>query len=171
LENYELIRAHRKTISIKVTREGRVVVRAPVRMPVADIKKFVSSNRDWIEKNVIRQQEWIRQHPEPDDNKREELILRAKTELPSKVAFYAEKMGLYPTGVKITSARSRFGSCSGRNSICFSWRLMEYPEEAIDYVVVHELAHIAEKNHGPAFWSLVGKYMPDYIERRMLLKK
>ncbi len=171
MENYELIRARRKTISIKVTREGRVVVRAPVRMPVAEIKKFVSSNRGWIEKNVIRQQEWIRRHPEPDAEKREELILRAKTELPSKVAAYAEKMGLHPTGVKITSARSRFGSCSGKNSICFSWRLMEYPDEAIDYVVVHELAHIAEKNHGPAFWSLVGKYMPDYLERRMLLKK
>ena len=48
---------------------------------------------------------------------------------------------------------------------------MEYPEEAVDYVVVHELAHIVHKNHGPDFWALVGRYMPDYKRRRALLRK
>ncbi len=169
--DYELFRARRKTISIKVTRDRRVVVRAPVRMPKADIEKFVISNKDWIEKSIARRLEWQKRHPEPDDERKKELIRRAKTELPLKVERYAKLMGLYPAGIKITSARTRFGSCSGKNSICFSWRLMEYPEEAIDYVVVHELAHIAEKNHGPSFWKLVGKYMPDYPERRALLKE
>ena len=73
--------------------------------------------------------------------------------------------------VTITGAEKRFGSCSARNSICFSWRLMQYPDEAVDYVVVHELAHIQEKNHGRAFYALVGRYMPDWRERRALLKE
>ena len=80
-------------------------------------------------------------------------------------------MGVQPTGVRITSARTRFGSCSGKDSLCFSWRLMQYPEDAVDYVVVHELAHIVHKNHGPYFWALVGQYMPDYKRRRALLRK
>ena len=60
--------------------------------------------------------------------------------LPPKIEHYAALMGVHPTRVTITGARTRFGSCSGRNAISFSWRLMQYPEEAIDYVVVHELA-------------------------------
>lgn len=80
-------------------------------------------------------------------------------------------MNLYPTGLKITSARTRFGSCSGQNSICFSWRLMDYPELAIDYVVVHELAHIVHKNHGSQFWALVERYLPDYRARRAMLRE
>ena len=79
-------------------------------------------------------------------------------------------MGLEPTGVKITSAKKRFGSCSAKNSICYSWRLMLYSKEAIDYVVVHELAHIAHKNHGPQFYALIEKYLPDYKEREKLLR-
>ena len=109
-------------------------------------------------------------HPEPDEAGQAELIRRAKIELPPKVQYYAKLMNLYPTGLKITSARTRFGSCSGKNSICFSWRLMDYPESAIDYVVVHELAHIAHKNHGPQFWALVERYLPDYRARRAMLR-
>ena len=77
---------------------------------------------------------------------------------------------MYPTGITITSARTRFGSCSGKNRLSFSWRLMQYPDEAIDYVVVHELAHIAHKNHGPDFHSCVAAVLPDHRERRALLR-
>ena len=80
-------------------------------------------------------------------------------------------MGLTPTGIRITSARTRFGSCSGKNSICFSWRLMLYPPEAIDYVVVHELAHIRHHDHSPAFYALVERYMSDWRDRMKLLKE
>jgi predicted metal-dependent hydrolase len=73
--------------------------------------------------------------------------------------------------VKITAARKRFGSCSGRNGLCFSLYLMQYPPEAIDYVVVHELAHITHKNHSPAFHSLIARYLPDHKARRAMLKK
>ena len=90
--------------------------------------------------------------------------------IPGRVEHFAARMGVRPTGVKITSAKSRFGSCSGKNSLCFSWRLMAYPPEAVDYVVVHELAHITVKNHSRAFYRLVEQYLPDWRERRELLK-
>ena len=86
------------------------------------------------------------------------------------VARYSAEMQLYPTGITITGARKRFGSCSGKNRICFSWRLMQYPEEAIDYVVVHELAHIRHKDHSRAFYDCVAQVMPDWRERRALLR-
>ena len=74
------------------------------------------------------------------------------------------------TGVKITTARKRYGSCSGKNSLCFSCFLMLCPEEAIDLVVVHELCHIQVKNHGPDFYALLEQVLPDWRERKKLLR-
>lgn len=80
-------------------------------------------------------------------------------------------MGLYPMGVRITAARHRFGSCSADNRLCFSLLLMQYPPEAIDYVVVHELAHIRHKHHQAAFYNLVAIVLPDWKSCRKLLKE
>ena len=73
--------------------------------------------------------------------------------------------------MKITGAEHRFGSCSGKDSLCFSYRLADYPPEAVEYVVVHELAHIREKNHGPRFYALVEGALPDYKAREKLLRQ
>lgn len=78
-------------------------------------------------------------------------------------------MGVLPASVRVTAARTRFGSCSAKNGLCFSLYLMQYPPEAVDYVVVHELSHILHKNHGPAFWACVAAVLPDYAARRALL--
>ena len=99
-----------------------------------------------------------------------ELRKLAKKILKVKVAYYAEIMGLKYGRITITGAKTRFGSCSSKGNIAFSYRLMLYPEEAIDYVVVHELAHLLEMNHSPAFYKIVESVMPDYKERRKLLK-
>jgi predicted metal-dependent hydrolase len=107
---------------------------------------------------------------EPTKQEIESLRRRAKEILPKKVEYYSKLTGLSCTGVKITSAKTRFGSCNGKNSICFSYHLMRYPEEAIDYVVLHELAHTKHHDHSWRFWLLVGLYMPDYKQRRALLK-
>ncbi|MBP6981645.1 M48 family metallopeptidase, partial [Candidatus Gracilibacteria bacterium] len=67
--------------------------------------------------------------------------------------------------IKITVSERRWGSCSGNNRLCFSYRLREYMEnhpEFIDAVIIHELAHLEEKNHGASFWSLVYSWMPEY---------
>ena len=83
---------------------------------------------------------------------------------------YAYRMGVWPTRVTVTSARTRFGSCSPKNALSFSWRLMDYPEEAIDYVVVHELAHIRFHDHSPAFYAFISSVMPDHKRRREMLR-
>lgn len=169
--DYEIIHSSRRTLALEITREGRVIIRAPRRCPQSQIDRFLLLREDWIKTHLELQQARLSAHPEPDDAKKAELIARARAELPEKAAKYAEIMGLYPTGITITSARTRFGSCSPKNRICFSWRLMEFPEEAIDYVVVHELAHIAEKSHGKGFYALIEAVLPDWKARRALLKE
>lgn len=168
--NYELVRSRRKTMALVVTEDCRVVVRAPMRVSGKQAEAFVAAHADWVEKQLARQQARREAHPEPDAEEREALIRRAGEVLPELVARYSAQMGLYPAGVRITGARSRFGSCSGKNRICFSWRLMQYPEAAVEYVVVHELAHIRHKNHGEAFYQCVEEILPDWRERRKLLK-
>ena len=76
-----------------------------------------------------------------------------------------------PTGITVTGAQTRFGSCSPKNRLCFSFRLMDYPMAAIEYVVVHELAHIRHKNHGPDFYKEIAAVLPDWQARRQLLKR
>lgn len=142
------------------------MVRAPLFLPRREINRFVESRAEWINEHLkVRSA-----RPEPNEDEIKALIKSAKAELPAKTAHFAEIMRLYPTGIKITSAKTRFGSCSGKNGICYSWRLMQYPAAAVDYVVVHEIAHIAHKNHGKAFYSLIESVLPDYKERRRLLK-
>ncbi|MCL2408123.1 MAG: M48 family metallopeptidase [Oscillospiraceae bacterium] len=94
----------------------------------------------------------------------------AKSLLTHKTAVFAEQMGVTPLAVKINGAKTHWGSCSGKNSINFSWRLIMADEAVIDYVVVHELAHIREHNHSPRFWAIVQDMLPDYKSRKQRLK-
>ncbi len=96
--------------------------------------------------------------------------LVAKQVLTAKTLEYASKMGLTPTNIKISSAKTRWGSCSGKKSINYSWRLVMAEENVIDYVVVHELAHIKEMNHSARFWAIVKGVLPDYKDRQLRLK-
>ena len=171
MTDYTLIRAKRRTMSLQLDRDGRAVVRAPYGVKKEFIDRFVAEHEGWLARAREKQQNRRLAHPEPTDEERKALIARAKEYLPMRVDYWSGIMGLPPTGLKITSARTRFGSCSGKNSLCFSWRLMQYPPEAIDYVVVHELAHIRHHDHSPAFYALIERYMPDWRERMKLLKE
>ncbi len=171
MTDYTLIRAKRHTMSLQLDRDGRAVVRAPYGVKKEFIDRFVAEHEGWLARAREKQQNRRLAHPEPTDEERKALIARAKEYLPMRVDYWSGIMGLTPTGLKITSARTRFGSCSGKNSLCFSWRLMQYPPEAIDYVVVHELAHIRHHDHSPAFYALIERYMPDWRERMKLLKE
>ena len=170
IHNYELIRSDRKTLGLQV-KDGRVIVRAQRRATVQQIERFVREHEAWIENALSRQAAKKAAHPEPTAAERAEYIRLAKEMLPRRTAFWSERMGLTPTQIRITSAQRRFGSCSSQGHICYSWRLMQYPPEAIDYVIVHELAHLKHMNHSPAFYALVAKYLPDHKARRALLKK
>ena len=171
MREYSLIRSKRRTLSLEITRDLTVLVRAPLRCSRGEIDRFVQQHEDWIVTQLEKQKTRVQAHPEPTEEQRKELIERAKRDLPPKVAHYAAQMGVEPAGISITSARTRFGSCSGKNRLSFTWRLMEYPDEAIDSVVVHELAHIVHKNHGREFYALVESVLPDYKQRKKLLER
>ncbi len=96
--------------------------------------------------------------------------LLAKRELNKKVIQFSKQLNLLPSTVKINSSRTRWGSCSSKGSINFSWRLMLADDALIDYVVVHELAHLKELNHSKKFWAIVESVLPDYKERKKGLK-
>ncbi len=85
------------------------------------------------------------------------------------MAQWAPLLGVQPRGVTITSAMGRWGSCSGKGRLCFPYRLATQPRAAVEYVVVHELCHLRELNHGSAFWALVQGCLPDWRQRRGLL--
>ena len=84
---------------------------------------------------------------------------------------YGDTMEISPRRERISSARYRWGGCSSKDVLSFSWRLVMAPMGVVDYVVVHELAHVREKNHSPRFWRLVETTLPDYSARRDWLKK
>ena len=96
---------------------------------------------------------------------------RAKEVLNARVAEYECLTGFKSTGVRITFAKSRWGSCNAKNSLNFSARLVMAPVDVIDSVVVHELCHTIHHNHSSAFWNLVHRIMPDYEEKHQWLKR
>ena len=167
---YTLIRSERKTLSLRINEALEVVVRAPVRVPQSAIDHFVQSNTLWIQENTEKTKAHYQKHPTPDEQAIAQLKSLAIEYIPGRVEHYAKIMRLSPAKVTVTAARTRFGSCSSKDSLCFSCLVMRYPPEAIDYVVVHELSHIVHKNHGKAFYALVERVLPDYRERLKLLK-
>ena len=81
-----------------------------------------------------------------------------------------QRPGMVPTAIRVTSARTRWGSCSGKNGLSFSYRLAMVPVEVIGYVVAHEMAHIRQHNHSKACWSVVEELRPGYRKERAWLK-
>jgi len=95
---------------------------------------------------------------------------QAKLHIRDRVHFFAKQYNFKYQNIKITSALTRWGSCSGNNNLNFPWRLLMVPTEVIDYVIVHELAHTVHKNHSPRFWWLVESIVPDWNIHRAHLK-
>ena len=168
---YTIVRSRRRTAALELTRDGKLLVRLPLAAPDAAAAELVARHRTWIARAAERQRLRQAAHPEPTAAEAEALRRQAQAVLPGKVAAYARRMGVTPASVRITSARTRFGSCSAKNGLCFSWRLMQYPEAAVDYVVVHELAHIRHHDHSPAFYAFVAQFLPDYRQRAALLRR
>ena len=86
----------------------------------------------------------------------------AKLFIPEYVNLWAKEMGLSPSGISFRKTKRQWGSCSGKNALSFNTMMMKLPQDIIQYIIVHELAHIAHKHHQKSFWKLVHKYMPDY---------
>lgn len=95
---------------------------------------------------------------------------KAQKIIPKLVEEFANKMNLYPTSIKYRKNKRTWGSCNYKNGLNFNILLTQFPLEVIEYVVIHELAHIEHKNHSKAFWALVKRYCKDYKQREKLLK-
>jgi predicted metal-dependent hydrolase len=208
----EIIRSKRKTIAIIVQRDGKVVVRAPLKAPGALISQFVESKAGWImekkaqaanhptlparqfnggekfpflgqdyplsvvtgQRAALRFEQgfFLNQKATPNaklvfEKWYKAAALRVLTE---RVNALATKHGFRYGKIRISSARTRWGSCSARGTLSFTWRLVMAPPEVVDYVVVHELVHLKVKNHSRTFWASVAALMPVYTRRVAWLK-
>ncbi len=204
----EIIRSSRKTLSISIDGQGRLIVRAPKRCENERIFAFLAQKEGWIlKKQAERRATAIELPPEnldgyafpflgervrislyegkkvalqagvlylPKDNAKTKLLKwlkgRAKEIFEEETARAAATMGVSYTSITVTSARTRWGSCSQSNALRYTFRLAYCPREIIRYVVVHELAHTRHKNHSPRFWREVERYLPDWKTRRKWLK-
>jgi len=108
-----------------------------------------------------------------DPNRLLENWLRdeARRDIADCVHKRATQMKVQPNGIRIKEQRTRWGSCSSKRNLSFNWRLIMAPPEVLDYLVVHELAHLTEMNHSTRFWHIVRSYCPDFARQRAWLKE
>jgi len=211
IEINKLVRSKRKTLSLIIETDGKLTVRAPLRMKDADIWQFIEAKQSWIKRKQAQVREvavvprrfvdgemlWYlgKQIPlriVPDGkpalaidgafkltqsawSNAESIFTvwykkQARKVLTERVEFFAQKFGFKPGKVRISSARTRWGSCSSKETLSFTWRLVMAPPDVIDYVVVHELCHLKEMNHSNVFWAQVEMILPDYKQHRKWLK-
>lgn len=95
----------------------------------------------------------------------------AKEKLTGRINYYSRRLQLFPEGVKVTSANYRWGSCSRDNRLSLSWKMIMAPLSTIDYILIHELVHIKEKNHSKRFWNYLESVLPDYRQHKLWLKE
>lgn len=98
------------------------------------------------------------------------LMQQARDDLSERVAWHSRRLGVKAKRITVRDQASRWGSCSTTGALSFSWRLILAPRNILDYVAAHEVAHLAEMNHGPKFWGLVRRTMPDMDEARRWLQ-
>lgn len=152
--------------------DGRIEVSAPLRLPLATIRRFVGEKRDWIE----RQQREIAQSPRaeaaaatPEEVAAWKAVVAAC--VPPLIEAWEPIMGVKAGKIAYRNMTSRWGSCQpATGRICINVRLALYPPECLEYVVVHELCHLLERGHGPRFQALMTHFMPDWKERRAKLR-
>ena len=173
-KDMQIIRSNRRTISLEITPEGQIKVRAPRYMSEAEIHAFVDSKSSWLEKHLQKKEkdmESLREDGTFTELEIKRLQELAKQIIPEKVAYYARLMGVTYGKISIRKQKSRWGSCSREGNLNFNCLLMMAPPEVLDYVVVHELSHRLEMNHSMWFWAQVEKVLPDYRTPRKWLKE
>lgn len=194
----KIIRTNRKSIAIQIKRNKEVVVRAPLFLSDKKIMGFVEEKKAWINKKLSELQDLfvledgavipilgkeyevsIGDHKTEisdkiylsNKNSREELIQLLKSKVRGEIVDVLSKYPMfYFNKVRITSAKTRWGSCSSKGNLNFSWRLAFFDKEIVEYVVVHELCHLIHMNHSDKFWREVEKYCPNYKDIRKRLK-
>ena len=161
---------------MEIRKDLSLLIRAPLRVPEREIRRFVRNNLDWIARKMSdmerKQKAQEKARPQPlTEAEIRTLARQALSELPPRLSIFAEQMGVTYRRVTIRNQRTRWGSCSSKGGINLNCLLMLCPREIQDYVMVHELAHRREMNHSARFWAIVEGVIPDYRERRRWLRE
>lgn len=153
--------ARARRISICVRRDGTVRLTCPQRVPMRDALAFLEQKIAWIEqaRGRIAARTPVEPLLPPAEAKAriEEMRRAAKSDLPARLERLSRATGLTCAGVTIRAARTKWGSCSGRNTISLSLFLMALPEHLRDFVLLHELCHTVHHNHSPRFHALLDR--------------
>jgi hypothetical protein len=165
-------RKNMKSIRLKVkSPHGNVCVSAPFYISDAELQAFIEPRVKWIK----TQQKRIAESPSARAEQASKEEIEAwrsviKACVPPLVEQWSNILGVKPKSIAYRNMKSRWGSCQpGTGRVCFNIRLALYPPECLEYVVVHELCHFLEPNHGPGFHALMDKVMPDWPARKKKL--
>lgn len=172
---YKLIRSKRRTISLQVNSDAEVIVRAPQFVSADQINDFIVEKQDWLDKKIEVKRKQLdvlqgQKRHRADEWYKEKKKL-ARHVFAKRIAHYEKLTGLKVSKLRLSSARTRWGSCTFNGTVSLVWRLILAPIEVIDYVVLHEIMHLKHPNHSRTFWEAVQLYMPDYKEHRLWLKE
>ena len=167
-------KSRRKSISIRIDRDGTILVKAPYFCREAEIGAVLESKKDWILKTrekVIEQKQLADAAGHLSAEEIRALADQALQVIPDKVRYYAEKIGVTYGRITIRCQKTRWGSCSREGNLNFNCLLMLAPEEVQDAIVVHELCHRKEMNHSDRFYAEVLRVCPDYHKWNRWLKE
>lgn len=204
-----IIRSHRLSIAIHITRDGELVIKAPKFAPDFMIRNFINEKEEWIEKTLLKIHNRVPQKKQYTEGEvfyflgephvlrfydditiqtkngklffpkalqfrlQKELgewfVKQAKTTIMNRLEIKSHEMDASYGIVRFSDTSSKWGTCFPDNSLQFNWRLIMAPLMVLDYVVIHELAHTTEKNHGDSFWRKVRQFTPAYRQHRKWL--
>lgn len=169
---YSIVKSKRKSISIQITPDGKVIVRAPLRANQEYINQIVSEKEGWIRKKLIEIESTKNENlVKYTMDELEEIADKAVQIIPERVKYYAPLIGVTYGRITIRNQKTRWGSCSSKGNLNFNCLLVLMPLEVLDSVVVHELCHRKEMNHSKRFYDEIYKVYPDYDKWDKWLKK
>lgn len=172
-QTIKIIKSRRKTIAIEIRKDATILVRAPLAMRDAEIRRFLKEKENWIMAHLQKIEERQKTLSDVEPLSKEDIERLADLAIkviPVKVKHYANLMQVQYGRITIRNQKTRWGSCSGKGNLNFNCLLMLAPDEVVDYVVIHELCHLLEMNHSKAFWGQVEKVMPEYKTYKKWLK-
>lgn len=168
-----LTRKNVKNVNVRIKPpDGRIEVSMPRHAPLSRLEDFVRQHRTWIERTQQAVCDPVRQHAESaTDEERQQWREIVEAFTPALLERWEPRLGVRSKKLVFREMRSRWGSCQpSTGRICINTRLALYPPECLEYVVVHELCHLLERGHGPAFKALLDHHLPDWRTRRKLLR-